>query len=73
MRTKFRSKRWQNEILTNELWAGHVEYHVLQHTERILKPNERQKFALTEQTCYTVYIVHLVNHQCVLVGKSVVV
>ncbi len=40
----FCSERWQNKRLTNELWAGHAEYHVLQHTERILKLSEKQIF-----------------------------
>ena len=47
VRTKFcsfHSERWQNERLINELPAGHAEYHVLQHTEQILKPNKRQIF-----------------------------
>ncbi len=38
----FQSEKWQNKRLTNELWVGHAEYHVLQHTKRILKLNERQ-------------------------------
>ena len=44
----FCSERWQNERLTNKLWAGHAEYHVQQDTEQILKPNERQIFYLKE-------------------------
>ncbi len=65
MRTKlssFRSERWQNERLTNELWAGHAEYPVLQHTERKANFPLEQKFALVEQTRYiTVVLFHTVE------------
>ena len=44
VRTKFHSERWQIERLTNELWAGHTEYHVQQHTELNIK-TERKKIS----------------------------